>query len=92
MGCLPRVIVPDNLASAVKKAHRYEPDISASYQEMAAHYGVVIIPARARKPRDKACASDCTSWLDDRKDVVAWVVGHRSFRTRTHPAALRRAA
>jgi transposase len=54
MGCLPRVIVPDNLASAVKKAHRYEPDINASYQEMAAHYGVAIIPARARKPRDKA--------------------------------------
>ncbi len=54
LGCLPRVIVPDNLASAVKKAHRYEPDINASYQEMAAHYGVAIIPARPRKPRDKA--------------------------------------
>ena len=56
MGCLPRIVVPDNLASAVKKAHRYEPDINASYQEMAAHYGVAVIPARARKPRDKAKA------------------------------------
>jgi transposase len=54
MGCLPRVIVPDNLASAVKKAHRYEPDINASYQEMAVHYGLAVIPARPRKARDKA--------------------------------------
>ena len=54
MGCVPAIVVPDNLASAVKKAHRYEPDINASYQEMAAHYGVAIIPARAGKPRDKA--------------------------------------
>ena len=56
MGCLPKVIVPDNLASAVKKAHRYEPDINASYQEMAAHYGLAVIPARPRKARDKAKA------------------------------------
>jgi transposase len=54
MGCLPRIVVPDNLASAVRKAHRYEPDLNASFQEMAAHYQVAIIPARPRKPRDKA--------------------------------------
>jgi transposase len=56
MGCLPAIVVPDNLASAVRKAHRYEPDLNASYQEMAAHYGVAIIPARPRKARDKAKA------------------------------------
>lgn len=56
LGCLPQIVVPDNLASAVKKAHRYEPDLNASYQEMAAHYQVAIIPARPRKPRDKAKA------------------------------------
>jgi transposase len=55
-GCLPKVLVPDNLASAVRRAQRYEPDINASYQEMAAHYGVAVIPARPRKPRDKAKA------------------------------------
>jgi transposase len=54
MGCVPKIVVPDNLASAVKKAHRYEPEINASYQEMAAHYKVAVIPARSRKPRDKA--------------------------------------
>lgn len=54
--CLPKIVVPDNLASAVKKAHRYEPDLNASYAEMAAHYGLAIIPARPRKARDKAKA------------------------------------
>jgi len=38
----------------VSKAHRYEPDVNATYSEMAAHYGVAIIPTRPRKPRDKA--------------------------------------
>ncbi|HUD17440.1 MAG TPA: hypothetical protein VMQ59_09255 [Acidimicrobiales bacterium] len=36
------------------RPHRYEPDVNATYSEMAAHYGVAIIPARAYKPRDKA--------------------------------------
>jgi transposase len=53
-GGVPEVLVPDNLASAVTKACRYEPDLNASYAEMAAHYGVAVVPARERKPRDKA--------------------------------------
>jgi transposase len=52
-GCT-RLIVPDNLRSGVTRAHRYEPDINRSYEEMAAHYGAAVIPARPRKPRDKA--------------------------------------
>jgi transposase len=52
-GC-PEIVVPDNLKSGVTKAHRYEPDLNATYQEMATHYGVAIIPARPYKPRDKA--------------------------------------
>jgi transposase len=50
----PRIVVCDNLRSGVTRAHRYEPDLNATYQEMAAWYGVAIIPSRARKPRDKA--------------------------------------
>jgi transposase len=53
-GSVPRVVVCDNLRAGVKQAHRYEPEINATYSEMAAHYGVVIIPTRRRKPRDKA--------------------------------------
>jgi transposase len=54
LGGCPQIVVPDNLRSGVSKAHRYEPDVNATYQEMATHYGVAIIPTRARKPRDKA--------------------------------------
>lgn len=53
-GGAPAAIVPDNLKSAVAKARRYEPDINPAYQEFAEHYGVAILPARVRKPRDKA--------------------------------------
>lgn len=53
---VPEIIVPDNLRSAVSKARRYEPDLNPSYQDFAAHYGVAVIPARVRKPRDKAKA------------------------------------
>jgi transposase len=51
---LPRIVVCDNLAAGVRRAHRYEPDINATYSEMAAHYGMAIIPTRRAKPRDKA--------------------------------------
>ena len=60
-GSVPRIVVCDNLRSGVTKAHRYEPEINATYQEMAAHYGVAIIPTRPGKPRDKALVSHCTS-------------------------------
>ena len=40
----------------MSKACRYEPDINPTYQEMAAHYGTAVLPARVRKPRDKAKA------------------------------------
>ena len=52
-GCV-EVLVPDNLRSGVTKAHRYEPDVNATYLEMAEHYGAVVIPARPYRPRDKA--------------------------------------
>jgi transposase len=48
------VLVPDNLRSGVTRAHRYEPDLNPTYAEMAAHYSITILPARVRKPRDKA--------------------------------------
>lgn len=54
LGGVPKILVPDNLKSAVIKTHRYEPDLNPAYQQMAAHYGVAVIPARPRKPKDKA--------------------------------------
>jgi transposase len=53
-GGTPEIIVPDNLKSGVAKAHRYEPDINPTYQDMACHYGIAILPARIYSPQDKA--------------------------------------
>lgn len=55
-GGVSKVTVPDNPKTAVVKACRYEPLLHASYREMAQHYGTVIIPARPRRPKDKAKA------------------------------------
>jgi transposase len=49
-----RITVPDNLKTGVIRPCRYEPLLHRSYQEMAEHYGTVIIPGRIKKPRDKA--------------------------------------
>ena len=54
LGGVPRLVVPDNLKSGVHKASFYDPEINRSYGMMAAHYGVGVLPARPRKPRDKA--------------------------------------
>ena len=54
MGGCPRIVVCDNLRSGVTRPNRYEPDVNATYQEMAAHYAVAVIPTRSYRPRDKA--------------------------------------
>jgi transposase len=56
IGGAPEIIVPDNLKSGVTKAHLYDPDINPTYQEFASHHGVAVIPARVRRPKDKAKA------------------------------------
>ncbi len=53
-GGTPKILRPDNLKSGVKKPNYYEPDLNPSYQELAEHYHVAVLPARVRKPRDKA--------------------------------------
>lgn len=52
-GCVPRLIVPDNLKSAVTKACRYDPDINHTYTKLAEHYGIGVLPARPARPKDK---------------------------------------
>jgi transposase len=54
LGGVPRQVVPDNLKSGVVKACLYDPEINRTYADMARHYGTAIMPARPRKPRDKA--------------------------------------
>ena len=53
-----RLVIPDNLASAVKKANRYDPDITPAYFHMLSHYGCACMPARIYTPKDKASAEN----------------------------------
>lgn len=74
-GC-PTLIIPDNPRTAVNRACRYEPDLNRTYLEMAQHYGVAILPARPRKPRDKAKVESAVGVVE------RWIVAalrHRKF-------------
>ena len=54
LGGTPKMLIPDNLKSGVNKACRYDPELNPSYQQLAAHYQVAVMPARPYKPKDKA--------------------------------------
>jgi transposase len=54
LGGVPKALVCDNLKAGVTVVSRYEPGVNRTYQDLAAHYGTTIMPARPRKPRDKA--------------------------------------
>jgi len=75
-GCVPRVLVVDNLKSGVSKACRYEPDLNPTYSDMAEHYGCAVLPARPRKPRDKATVENGV--LIAKRWILA-VLRHRTF-------------
>ncbi len=54
LGGAAKILVPDNLKSAIIKADRYDPDINKVLEDFCNHYGMTILPARVRKPKDKA--------------------------------------
>ena len=54
IGGVPQALVPDNLKAGITKPSRYEPGINRTYQDLADHYGCVVLPTRIVKPRDKA--------------------------------------
>src|SRR5271156_72802 len=60
IGGVPHLLVPDNTKTAVIKACLYDPQVNRTYAELATHYGTAILPARPRRPRDKAIVSYCT--------------------------------
>lgn len=62
-GGVPRVLVPDCLKNGVIKAHIYDPDLNPDYVELATHYGVAVVPARVRHPRDKALVENAVGIL-----------------------------
>jgi transposase len=66
-GGVPEVEVPDNLKSAVIKAGKI-PEINRTFNDLANHYGIAIIPSRVRKPQDKAKAENAV------KLVTRWII------------------
>jgi transposase len=66
LGGVPRLVVPDNLKSGVTSPCRYEPDINPTYLKLATHYGVAVVPARVRKPRDKAKVENAVQQVERR--------------------------
>lgn len=58
LGGSPKIIVPDNLKAAVIKADRYEPDLNRLMEDFANHYGIVVMPTRPAKPKDKAAVEN----------------------------------
>lgn len=75
-GGAPALIVPDNLKAGVTAAHRYEPEINRSYEDLAQHYGCAVLPARVRKPKDKAKVE---KGVQDVERRMLAPLRHRSF-------------
>ena len=76
MGGSTELLIADNLRSAVSRANRYEPDTNPTYHDLACHYGVAVLPARVKKPRDKAKAEVAV------QVVERWILAalrHRTF-------------
>jgi transposase len=53
-GGVPALLVPDNARALIRDPDRYEPQANRTYEALAEHYGCAILPARPRKPQDKA--------------------------------------
>lgn len=51
---VPAAIVTDNLRTAVKKSHKYEPIITDSLLDFASYYSTTILPTRAYHSKDKS--------------------------------------
>jgi hypothetical protein len=54
---------------------RYDPEINATYADMAEHYGMAVVPARPRKPRDKSKVEAAV--LIVQRWIVACLRNHR---------------
>jgi len=68
-GGAPQLLVPDNAKVAVIKACHFDPMLNRSYTDMARHYGTAVLPARPRRPKDKAKVEACV------RIVERWVLG-----------------
>lgn len=76
MGGVPQALVPDNMKSAVTRADRYEPTINRTLEDLANHYGTVVVPTRPARPRDKSLVENQVNLVYTR---VLAKLRHRQF-------------
>ena len=77
IGGAPQALVPDNLKAAVIRADSYEPQINKALDDFANHYNTTVVPARARKPKDKALVENQVKLIYSR--VYAKLRNHQFF-------------
>ncbi|MCM3060658.1 IS21-like element IS408 family transposase, partial [Bacillus subtilis] len=58
IGGVPELLVPDNPKALIARPDRYEPGLGTTTQDFVNHYGTAMLPARPRKPQDKAKVED----------------------------------
>ncbi len=54
IGGVPRIVVPDNLKAAVRRADRYEPEINRAMEDMGGFYNFAVMPCQPYSPTQKA--------------------------------------
>jgi len=77
LGGVPQLVIPDNTKTAVTKPCFFEPTIHRTYADFAAHYGVAILPARPRHPKDKATVE--AGVLHAQRRILATLRNHQFF-------------
>lgn len=82
LGGVPELVIPDNRKSATSRACMYDPDVNPTYQQMLEHYDITVIPARPRKPKDKAKAEVGV------QVVERWIIARIRHETFYSPASL----
>jgi len=76
LGGVPEIVVPDNVKTGIKSACRYEPAVNPTYQDLAAHYGIAVVPARPGRPRDKAKVESAVGFAER---VILAALRNRTF-------------
>lgn len=71
-GGVPRMLVPDNCATATDRGSAHETLVNKDYERFAGHYGTAVVPARVRKPRDKSTAEGTVNLVEE------WIVAPSS--------------
>ena len=86
-GGVPQIIVPDNPTTATHRRTKGEAArfLTDRYRQLADHYGTAVVPARVRKPRDKAAVESAVNVVNKR------VIGYLAEETWTSLSELNEA-